>query len=287
MAILGAHMSIAGGFEQAVHRANKANCECLQIFTKNNNQWRARDISDEEVVGFRQALRATGIRHPLAHASYLINLASPERALRKKSIDAMVVELQRGERLGLRYVVVHPGAHTTATQRAGIRHAIRSLDEVHRQTTDLRCRCLLETTAGQGTGLGWRFEQLADLLQGVRNPDRLGICLDTCHVFAAGYDLGSDRAYRETLRSLDRLVGIRLVKAIHLNDSRRERGSRVDRHEHIGRGCLGLDPFRRLLNDYRFRRTPMYLETPKGQRGRQDWDVVNLRTLRRLVRARS
>jgi deoxyribonuclease-4 len=275
-------MSIAGGVHKAVERAAEVGCECVQIFTKNNNQWRAAPISDEQAELFRDKLKETGVAHPMAHSSYLINLASPDEGLWKKSVDALVVEMQRGEQLGLHGVVLHPGAHTTATEQEGLANVVRALDQMHKEVGEIQCRCLLETTAGQGSNLGWRFEQLAQILGGVRRPERLGVCVDTCHIFAAGYSLETADEYDQTIRELDRLVGLDRIAAFHLNDSKRELGSRVDRHEHIGSGCLGLEPFRHLLNDRRFEGIPMYLETPKGTQGDEDWDRINLRTLREL-----
>jgi deoxyribonuclease-4 len=185
--------------------------------------------------------------------------------------------------LGIPYLVTHPGAYTTGSEEAGIATVVRALDEVHGQTRGIKTRCLLETTAGQGSCLGYRFEQLAAMLDGVKDPDRLGICVDTCHIFAAGYPLGSEKEYKATMRALDKTVGLKLVRAIHLNDSVKPLGSRVDRHAHIGRGILGKEAFRRLLNDSRFRKVPMYLETPKGMEKGKDLDAINLRTLRRLI----
>ena len=282
MAILGAHLSIAGGYHKAVEKAHQYGCDCVQLFTKNNTQWRAKPIAPEEARRFRTALAELAITHPIAHASYLLNLASPDRTLWRRSIDAMVVELHRAAVLGIPYVVTHPGAYTTSSEARGLRRIVRALDAVHAQTRAVEARCLLETTAGQGTSIGHRFEQLAAILQRVKDPERLGICFDTCHVFAAGYPMGTRRDYRATMRTLDRLVGLGQIKAFHLNDSRRELGSRVDRHEHIGHGQLGLEPFRHVLRDRRFRRTPMYLETPKGQKDGVEWDVINLSTLRSL-----
>ena len=175
------------------------------------------------------------------------------------------------------------GRHTTSSEQQGLRRIVQALDEVHAQTRDMGASCLLETTAGQGSNLGYRFEQLAAILEGVRDPDRLGVCVDTCHVFAAGYPLATRAEYRQTMRQLDLIVGLQLVKAIHLNDSKTPAGARRDRHEHIGQGYLGTEPFRYLLNDRRFRKVPMYLETPKGKRGRRDWDQINLQTLRGLI----
>ncbi len=276
-------MSIAGGYYRAVEAAKQCRCDCVQLFTKNNNQWRAKPITDEDVDKFQNALRSLGIAHPIAHDSYLINMASPDRALWKKSLDSIVVELQRAELLGIPYVVAHPGAFTTSTEAAGLKKIIKALDEAHRQTPDMAACCLLETTAGQGSNLGWRFEHLATILDGVKNPDRLGVCFDTCHVFAAGYAMGTEKEYKATMRELNKTIGIKKVKAFHLNDSKTPFGSRVDRHEHIGKGHLGIEPFRYLMNDRRFRKVPMYLETAKGDRGKTPWDVVNLRTLRRLL----
>ena len=284
MAILGAHMSIAGGFCRAAERAHAAGCDCVQLFTKNNNQWRAKEITAEDARRFQAALTELGITHPVAHDAYLINLASPDRRLWKKSVEAFVEELRRAELLGIPWVVTHPGAFTTGTEARGLRRVIRALDEIHAQTRGLRARCLLETTAGQGTSLGWRFEHLAAILAGLKDPDRLGVCFDTCHVFAAGYPMGTEKEYRATMRAFNTTVGLERIKAFHLNDSRRGLGSRVDRHAHIGRGEMGLEPFRRLLADRRFRKVPMYLETPKGKQDGVDLDVINLATLRRLKR---
>jgi deoxyribonuclease-4 len=283
--ILGAHMSMAGGFHKAVERGQEVGCQCVQVFVKNNNRWTAPELTDDDVDQLSAARAESGLRHLIAHSSYLINLASPDRALWKKSLDALVVELLRAARLSIPYVVLHPGAHTSSTEAAGLRRVVRALDEVDRQTRDVNATCLLENTAGQGTCLGWRFEQLAALLDGVRNPERLGVCFDTCHAFAAGYAMATEPEYRQTMRQLKQLVGLHRIKAIHVNDSKRELGSRVDRHEHIGRGKIGIQAFARLLNDRRFRKIPMYLETPKGDdpKTRRPWDAINLRQLRRLV----
>jgi len=284
MAILGAHQSIAGGFHRAVERAAEVGCDCVQVFTKNCNQWRSKPISPAEAREFCRALQGLNISHPLAHDSYLINLATPDGVLWKKSIDAFVHELQRAETLGIPYVVTHPGAYTSASLVYGISRVAQALDEVHCQTPGLRAQCLLETTAGQGTSLGWQFEQLAEILHQAKDPDRLGVCVDTCHIFAAGYPLGTAKDYRATIKALDITVGLDRIKAFHLNDCRRECGSRVDRHAAIGRGMIGLEAFRRLVNDRRFHKVPMYLETPKGKENGIDLDVVNLRALRGLVR---
>ena len=278
-------MSIAGGYFNAVEAAHRVGCDCVQLFTKNNNQWRAKPITDEEVEQFRSALSELEITHPISHDSYLINLASPDAELFKKSVDAFVVELQRAEALGIPYVVAHPGAFTTSSEARGLRRIARGLNEVHRQTKGIAAQCLLETTAGQGSNLGWKFEHLAKILETVRDPDRLGVCFDTCHVFAAGYPMDSEKNYKATMRAFNQTVGVKQIRAFHLNDSLKPLGSRVDRHAAIGRGEMGLSPFRFLLNDRRFRRIPMYLETPKGEEKGRDLDVVNLKTLRKLIKS--
>lgn len=276
-------MSIAGGYYKAVEAAQRAGCDCVQIFTKNNNQWRAKELTDSDIERFQTALKENGISHPISHDSYLINLASPDDALWKKSIDAFVIELQRAERLGIAYVVAHPGAFTTSSEEAGISRIAAGLAEVHRQTPKIKARCLLETTAGQGSNLGWRFEHLAEIMEQTDNPDRLGVCFDTCHVFAAGYAMGTEKEYKATMKSLNATVGVKQVRAFHLNDSLKPLGSRVDRHAGIGRGEMGVEPFRFLLNDRRFKKVPMYMETPKGEEKGRDLDEINLAVLRDLI----
>ena len=283
MAILGAHQSIAGGYYKSVEIARRTGCDCVQLFTKNNNQWRAKELTDDDVRLFQAKLIELRVTHPLAHDSYLINLASPDPALWKKSLDSFVMEMLRADRLGIPYLVTHPGAYTTSSEAAGIAAVVRALDEVHRQTRGIQTKCLLETTAGQGSCLGCRFEQLAAMIDGVENPDLLGICVDTCHIFAAGYPLSTEKEYKATMRALDKTVGLKLIRAFHLNDSVKPLGSRVDRHAHIGRGMIGKEGFRLLLNDRRFGKVPMYLETPKGEEKGKDLDAINLRTLRRMI----
>ncbi len=283
MAILGAHMSIAGGYHKAIERAVSAGCECVQVFTKNSNQWKAKDITQAEAERFHQAVRDSLLTHMVAHDSYLINLASPEDALWRRSVDAFIDELYRANTLGIPLVVTHPGSYTTGSEKRGLRRIVRALNEVHRRTRELETQCVLETTAGQGTALGWRFEHLAAILDGMEHPDRLGLCFDTCHVFAAGYSLNSEGDYQTTMDEFDRLVGVDKIRVFHLNDSRREQGSRVDRHAHIGRGKMGLEPFRHILNDHRFQGIPMILETPKSTATEENLDRVNLGTLQRLM----
>lgn len=286
MPLLGAHQSIAGGHHLALTRAVEVGCETVQLFTKNTNQWRAKEIAAEDAVLFRRMLRRTRLRFPMGHDSYLINLASPDDALYRKSVEAFIEEYQRAELLGLRYLVTHPGASLDSGEEAGLTRIARALDEVHTRCAAFRCRILLENTAGQGSNLGHRFEHLGAILARVREPNRLGICFDTCHAHAAGYALSPEAEYRATMSALDRAVGLRRVRAFHLNDSAKPLGSRVDRHAHIGLGALGLEPFRALLNDPRFRDRPMVLETPKEEVAGEDMDRVNLRTLRELCAGR-
>jgi deoxyribonuclease-4 len=279
----GAHMSIAGGCDRAVWAAQSVGFETVQLFTKNNNQWNAPPLGDEHAKTFREAIQETGITNPVAHTSYLINLASPDDALWKKSIEALALEVERCELLGIADLVVHPGAHMGAGEKRGVVRIAKALDRVHRRTKGFTVMIDLETTAGQGTNLGYRFEHLRDILERVDQSERLGVCVDTCHIFAAGYSLATREEYDETIGQLDRSVGLSRVRAWHLNDSCRECGSRVDRHAGIGAGHMGLEPFRHLVNEPRFRDLPMILETPKGIDQGEDLDARNLRTLRRLV----
>ena len=288
---LGAHLSISGGLPRAVDRAVASRCEALQIFTKSAGQWRARVIPDDEMVLFRRRVADTGIHPVIAHNSYLINIAAAAPALREQSLAALLEEYDRADALGLQGLVMHPGSFTTSTESEGLRliaSGLRALLRTRRRAAPL---VLLEHTAGQGTNLGHRFEHLATIIEGLDGSPRVGVCLDTCHLLAAGYDICSEEGYVQTFREFDRLVGLDRLKAFHLNDSKKPCGSRVDRHEHIGKGCLGLEPFRRIVTDPRFAGLPMLLETPKldtpESRRRSDvdpWDARNLRTLRQLMR---
>ena len=283
MRLIGAHMSIAGGYYKAAEAAGALGMTTVQIFTKNNAQWRAKPISDEEASQFTDAVKTAGLERPCAHASYLINLASPNDELWTKSVDAFAVELERAEQLGLAGVVLHPGTATGIDEPTGLKNVVRALNAALEKSTSTQVEVWLESTAGQGANLGYRFEHLAELLDGVAVPARYGICLDTCHLFAAGYPLIEPQEYAATFAEFDRIVGLARLRAIHLNDSKKPCGSRVDRHEHIGEGCLGDKPFRHLLNDERLAACPMYLETPKGERDGRNLDAVNLEKLRGLI----
>ncbi len=283
MPLFGAHMSIAGGCHNALLAAQAHGCSTVQLFTKNASQWQARDLTADEVRTFRRTLRQSRLRFPTAHDSYLINVASPDEALYRRSLAALIVEMRRAEQLGLRYLVMHPGAAMDGGEDAGLARVAGALDEVHARCPGYHVRILLETTAGQGTTLGHRFEHLAHIFGLVAAPERLGVCFDTCHVFAAGYPLAPEREYRATLRDFDRVVGLWRLRVFHVNDSLRPQGSRVDRHAHIGQGQMGLEPFRLLVNDHRFRNRPMILETPKEDDEGRDMDTVNLNVLRGLA----
>jgi deoxyribonuclease-4 len=287
---LGAHLSIAGGLPRAIDRAEASRCEALQIFTKSAGQWRARPIPDDEAALFRMRAGESGL--PIvAHNSYLINIAAADRSLRAKSIAALREEIDRAELLGLDGLVMHPGSYTTGSEAEGLRLIAAGIAAILRSRPNGRVRILLEHTAGQGTNLGHRFEHLAAIIERLDGSPRVGVCLDTCHLLAAGYDVCSEAGYRATFADFERIVGLGRLALFHLNDSKKPCGSRVDRHEHIGRGHLGLDPFRWILTDPRFQSLPMVLETPKLEtpesRRRSDadpWDMRNLRTLRRLMK---
>jgi deoxyribonuclease-4 len=288
---LGAHLSIGGGLPRAVDRAVATRCEALQIFTKSAGQWRARVLPQDEIVLFRRRVAESGIEPVVAHNSYLINIAAAAAPLREQSLAALVEEYDRADALGLSGLVMHPGSFTTGTEEHGLQLIAAGLRTLLRSRRRAGPMILLEHTAGQGSNLGHRFEHLATILELLDGSPRVGVCIDTCHLLAAGYDICSEQGYRETFETFDRLVGLERIKVFHLNDSKKPCGSRVDRHEHIGKGCLGLDPFRRLLTDPRFAQLPMLLETPKldtpesRRKGDVDpWDARNLRTLRRLMR---
>jgi deoxyribonuclease IV len=282
-------MSVAGGVSKAVERAVVHGCEALQIFSKNASQWKGKPLDPAEVKLFRRRIDETGIRPVVAHASYLINLATTFPLLREQSIAAFVDELDRAEALGLLGVVIHPGTCTAGSEDDALRLIGDAIRAAFKARPRRKTMVLLEHTAGQGRTLGHRFEHLAAILQQVNGSPRVGICLDTCHLVASGYDIVSAAGYEETFAALDRAVGLDRVKVFHGNDSKKPCGSRVDRHEHIGEGCLGIEPFRRLLNDPRFAGLPILIETEKTSRSEKPtaivadpFDVKNLTLLRSL-----
>jgi deoxyribonuclease-4 len=279
---LGAHMSIAGGVDQAIDRGQEVGCDVIQIFTKSSRQWAAKPYTQEEVDAFRKKQRESPIRTVIAHDSYLLNLGAPVESLRKKSVAAFIDELRRCEALGIPYLIAHPGAHVGSGEAEGIKTIARSLNEAHRATKGLAVRVALEITAGQGSTLGHRFEQIRQIMDATKESDRLRVCFDTQHAFAAGYDLRTDEGYDRTFEEFDETIGFDRLAAFHLNDSKKGLGCRVDRHEEIGKGQLGLDCFRRLMNDRRFWGRPMCLETPKSEDCHEDIEALTL--LRGMVR---
>ncbi len=281
--LIGAHMSISGGIDRAPLRGKDAGCACIQIFTKSNMQWAARPLVEKEIAAFKQNCRATAIEPVVAHNCYLINLGSPDTKLAKKSLDSFLMELGRCERLGLPAIIAHPGSHTGAGEEAGLRRIAKAINDLLERTKGSKVRILVETTAGQGSNLGYRFEQLAEIMGGVKQKGRVGVCYDTCHTFTAGYDIRTEETYHRTMEQFEKVIGLKRIQVFHFNDSKADFGSRIDRHEHIGRGKLGKEPFRLILQDDRFASVPKILETPKGKRGRPDLDVVNLNLLRRLA----
>jgi deoxyribonuclease-4 len=280
---LGAHMSIAGGLPEAVRRARAVEATALQVFVKSANQWRARPFAEGEVEAFRAAVREAGLgEHLTAHSSYLINLASPDATLWERSLQAFVEELRRCTALGIGLLILHPGSHMGAGAEAGLERLTRALDRALDASGTEGTRVLLEITAGQGRCLGGSFEEIATVLDGVRERERVGACFDTCHALAAGYEFRDADSYAQTFARLDATIGLSRLRAFHLNDSRGALGSRLDRHAAIGRGEVGLEPFRLLLNDRRFRGLPMVIETEKGEDLAEDRE--NLAVLRSLVR---
>lgn len=280
--MFGSHLSISGGMHNALLKAEELNMDCVQVFTKNQQQWKCSPLADEAVESWRSHCDRLKFEHTVSHDSYLINLASPDAALRKKSIELFVEELSRCVILGIPYLVTHPGAHMGEGEEIGLRRVAQALDEVHAVVPKGKVVTCLEITAGQGSSLGFKLEHLAEIIAQVKAPERLGVCLDTAHLFAAGYDFRG-RKYAGFCREVEKTVGFKRVKVLHLNDSKKELGSRVDRHEHIGRGTIGLDGFRPIVRDKRFAKMPKILETAKekDERGR-DWDAVNLEVLRSL-----
>ena len=280
--LIGAHMSIAGGVNMAIGRARSIGCTAMQIFVKNNMQWFSRPLTRDEIRTFLEHQQRSELLSIFAHANYLINLAATNGQFHANSIRSLSEELVRADQLELPFLVLHPGAHLGAGEEAGLEKVVESIDCVFSGLPKIKTRIALETTAGQGSCLGNEFEHLAYIISRVCEPERLCVCLDTAHVFASGYDIGTEASVRKTFREFGRVVGLDRLVGIHLNDSKTACGSRVDRHEHIGRGRIGLPAFRFIMGERRFRKIPKVLETPKGNDLRED--VINLKTLRRLMR---
>ena len=282
--VLGAHMSIRGGVSMAVERARAIRCTAMQIFVKNNMQWFARPLSREEIRAFLDHVQRRELSSVFGHANYLINLAATNPQFHANSIRALAEELVRADQLELPFLVLHPGAHLGAGEEAGLKKIVDSIDEVFRKIPKVKTKIALEITAGQGTCIGHRFEHLAHIIANVREPERLRVCVDTAHLFAAGYEIGSESGVKKTFHEFDRVIGRNRLVAIHVNDSKTHCGSRVDRHEHIGKGRIGLAAFRFIMQRPRFRKIPKVLETPKGKDLAED--VINLKTLQRLAEVR-
>jgi len=275
-------MSTSGGVWTALQRGRSIQCEAVQIFVKNNMQWMGKSFSAEAQDLFAKEFQAGSFCCVFAHAGYLINLGAPPSDNRDRSIRSLIQEIELASALSLPFLVLHPGAHLGTGEECGLEHVIAGLDEVFSATRKCRVRIALENTAGQGTCLGHRLEHLVTIFEGVKKPERLGICLDTAHLFAAGYDIRTQRGWNAALRCIGSRIGLRQILAFHLNDSKTELGSRVDRHAHIGQGKLGLEAFRHVVNDARFCKSPACLETPKGKELKED--VLNLAMLRSLIR---
>lgn len=283
--LLGAHFSIAKGLHNALYEAKSYKCNTVQIFTKNANTWKERRLTQDEIDLFDQARTKTGISVIASHTSYLINLATYEKKKHAMSCMALKEELVRSSILNIPFVVLHPGSHMGRGEKEGICRIAASINEIFEENPDITTRLLLETTAGQGSSIGHTFEQLESVMDKIENRDSVGICLDTCHIFAAGYDIRTAASYRKTIDNFDKIIGFQHLFLIHLNDSRKDIGSRVDRHEHIGKGFIGLKAFELFMNDKRFKDIPKIIETPKQKKGK-DWDKENLERLRTLVKER-
>ncbi len=279
---LGAHMSIAGGIHLAPERGAMVGCGVIQVFTQNSNQWRGKSVSEADVRLFREKWKEAGLHEIVSHDIYLINLAAAPGEVRDKSLVGFREEMERCSRLGIDKIVMHPGAHLGEGEDTGIKRICEAFDRLFAEVPEYGGKVLLETTAGQGSNVGYRFEQLRRIIDGTTFADRFAVCYDTCHTFAAGYDITTPEGYRKTFAEFDRIIGLERLQCFHMNDSKKGLNSRVDRHEHIGRGAMGMEGFRLLLNDARFAKVPKILETPKGDN--DEMDVVNLKVLRDLIK---
>ena len=280
--LFGAHESIAGGVFTAIERGVKATCDTIQMFNKSNAQWRAKVLTDEEIERYFQLQDETGVTVCTSHSSYLINIASPDKALNKKSYLGLKEEMERCERLKIPNLVMHPGAHVGSGLERGMDTIVRNINKLFRELKDNHVTLALETTAGQGSTIGRTFEELAYIISNVEDSTYLGVCMDTCHIFAAGYDIRKPKDYKKTIEQFDDVIGLDRLRIIHANDSLKEFDSRRDRHEHIGKGHIGLDGFRNFVNDRRLNNIPIILETPKGDDLKED--IENLKVLRSLVK---
>ena len=282
MQLLGAHVSISGGVSKAVERAEKLGFTAMQIFTKNNNQWFSKPIDETEAERFKLLLKNSQIKFVVSHSSYLINLCAKNPETLKKSRASLIDELNRCEILNIPYLNFHPGAHGGQGEKEGIKIIAESINFAHSETKNFQVKSMLELTAGQGTNLGYRFEHIAEIIDLVEDKNRMAVCIDTAHIFAAGYDIRTPEAYEKTMSEFDKIIGFDKLKLLHMNDSKKELGSRKDRHEHIGKGFIGLQGFANIMNDKRIGNIPKILETPKGKE--QTEDIENLKTLKSLIK---
>ncbi|MCK4265015.1 deoxyribonuclease IV [Candidatus Babeliales bacterium] len=278
--LIGAHISIAGGYYKSIERAESIGCSTMQIFTKSNRTWFGKKITDEEANKFKETLKRSNLSEIMVHSAYLINLAAQNTELRNKSVEALGEELERCQKLGIKYLVLHPGAHVGAGEEEGIKKISEGLDQVFKKIPG-PTQILLETAAGQGTNLGYTFEQLEQIYKQCKNKQRLGICLDTCHVFAAGYDISTEKGYKNTIKEFIKIIGIHKLKAIHLNDSKTKLNARIDRHEKLGKGNIPLKTFEWIMKDQKFKEIPKILETPIIKDALKEYEI-ELKLLNKL-----
>ncbi|UCH66652.1 MAG: deoxyribonuclease IV [Ignavibacterium sp.] len=281
--LLGAHTSTTGGVSKSVDLAEKLGFTAMQIFTKNNNRWFQKSLEEKEIDAYKSKLKKSKIAFVVSHDSYLINLCAKDKTILKKSRSAFLDELERCEQLGIPYLNFHPGTHLGAGEKDGIKLIAESINLAHDKTKNYRVSSMLEATAGQGTSIGYRFDQLQEIIELVERKERMSVCIDTAHIFAAGYDIKNPKEYKKVIKDFDEIIGLNRLKCFHMNDSKKELGSRVDRHEHIGKGFIGLDGFANIMNDRRLKNVPKILETPKGKEQLEDLD--NLAVLRRLIKS--
>ncbi len=280
--LFGAHESISGGVFNAIERGKTATCDTIQMFNKSNSQWRAKKLEQSELDKYFEMIEETGVTVSTSHSSYLINIASPDKELNEKSYKSLKEEMERCQTLKIPNLVMHPGSHVGTGEDGGIKRIVKTLSRLFKELNNNNVWLLLETTAGQGSHLGYTFEQIAEMIDGVKKQDQIGVCLDTCHIFAAGYPISDPKEYKQTMKKFDDIIGIDKLKIIHMNDSKKEFGSRRDRHEHIGKGHIGIEAFRNIVNDKKLKNIPMILETPKEEELKED--IENLKVLRSLVK---
>ncbi len=280
--LFGAHESISGGVFNAIERGKKATCDTIQMFNKSNSQWRAKKIDQKELDKYFELIEETGVTVSTSHSSYLINMASPKKPLNKMSYDSLKLEMERCNMLKIPNLVFHPGSHVGTGEEEGMDRIAKNINKMFGELKDNNVHLLLETTAGQGTNLGYTFEQLSYMIKRVKDSSQLGVCLDTCHIFAAGYPISDPKDYKKTMKQFDDIIGIDRLRIIHMNDSKKEFGSKRDRHEHIGKGFIGIEAFKNIVNDKRLKNIPMILETPKEEELLED--IKNLKLLRSLVK---